>query len=200
MNTKTVLINAAIFLGAALAGWFWVWGNVADVSYLRGQINLRRGTMDLEKEIIQKLNSINQVLDSQKSNVERLGQAIPTTEERPEIISMMEQLASQNGLNLKNIDITALTEETRPVQTSKNEKSNLSSQTLRRLNINLSLAGNYSSLKSWLEAVEKNLRIVDVKDVSISVKESVSPSVEVLPALNPPLDLTIKTTAYALAR
>ena len=132
--------------------------------------------------------------------MERLGQAIPTTEERPEIISMMEQLASQNGLNLKNIDITALTEETRPVQTSKNEKSNLSSQTLRRLNINLSLAGNYSSLKSWLEAVEKNLRIVDVKDVSISVKESVSPSGEVLPALNPPLDLIIKTTAYALER
>lgn len=199
MNTKTVLINATIFLAAALVGWFWVWGSVVDVNYLRGQISLRFGTMELEREIIQKLNSINQVLDSQKSNVERLDQAIPTAAERPEIISMMEQLASQNGLNLKNIDITALAEEVRPPQASKSENLGQNNQ-LRRLNISLNLAGSYSSLKSWLEAVERNLRIVDVKDVAVSVKESVAPSGEVLPAINPPLDLIIKATAYALER
>ena len=55
--------------------------------------------------MLKKLNSINQVLDTQKSNVERLEQTIPSSEFKPELISIMESLANQNGLSLTSVNI-----------------------------------------------------------------------------------------------
>ena len=194
MNTKTTAINIFIFLMVVLVFWFGVAGSISAVGQLESNLKAKKQSLDLEHQVIDKLNSINQVLDGQKSNVERLEQAVPSQEYRPELISMMENLANQNGLNLMNIDINAIQE----ALPKKGEA--VAQKPIRKLKVVLELNGTYSSFKNWLEAMEKNLRLMDVSKISFAVKESKSSSGQVLSAINPVFDFSVELNTYVLKK
>ena len=194
MNNKTTALNIFIFLVAILVFWFGVAGSISAVGQLESNLKAKKQSLDLEHQVIDKLNSISQVLDGQKSNVERLEQAVPSQEYRPELISMMENLANQNGLNLMNIDINAIQE----AAPKKGEA--VAQKPIRKLKVVLELNGTYSSFKSWLEAVEKNLRLMDISKISFAVKESKSSSGQVLSAVNPVFDFSVELNTYVLKK
>ena len=194
MNNKTTALNIFIFLVAILVFWFGVAGSISAVGQLESNLKAKKQSLDLEHQVIDKLNSINQVLDGQKSNVERLEQAVPPQEYRPELISMMENLANQNGLNLMNIDINAIQE----AAPKKGEA--VAQKPIKKLKVVLELNGTYSSFKSWLEAVEKNLRLMDISKISFAVKESKSSSGQVLSAVNPVFDFSVELNTYVLKK
>ena len=194
MNNKTTALNIFIFLVAILVFWFGVAGSISAVGRLESNLKAKKQSLDLEHQVIDKLNSISQVLDGQKSNVERLEQAVPSQEYRPELISMMENLANQNGLNLMNIDINAIQE------TAPKKGETVAQKPIRKLKVVLELNGTYSSFKSWLEAVEKNLRLLDISKISFAVKESKSSSGQVLSAVNPVFDFSVELNTYVLKK
>ena len=194
MNTKTTAINIFIFLMVVLVFWFGVAGSISAVGQLESNLKAKKQSLDLEHQVIDKLNSISQILDGQKSNVERLEQAVPSQEYRPELISMMENLANQNGLNLMNIGINAMQE----ALPKKGEA--VAPKPIKKLKVVLELNGTYSSFKSWLEAMEKNLRLMDISKISFAVKESKSSSGQVLSAVNPVFDFSVELNTYVLKK
>jgi len=199
MNNKNILINAGIFLAIILVAWLLVWGKISQLRSIQAQITARLGTITLEKQVIQKLNSISQVLDTQKSNVERLNQAIPTEDQQPEILSMIENISSQNGLNLISLDIT--TPEEAPLPSGvKARNLPIKKQLLKQLQVTTNLEGNYASLKNWLTAMEKNLRIMDVNKITFKIKESLTTTNVTGPTIDPTFDFAIDTTTYVLKK
>ncbi|MDP3764293.1 MAG: type 4a pilus biogenesis protein PilO [bacterium] len=197
MNSK-LIINSIVFAGAFLVVWFLLLPTWGDVSTLRKEVGLKKTSIELEKKIIEKLNSINQVLDSQKSNVERLEQAIPSSEFKPELISIMESLANQNGLSLVSVNIEAPNETTGV--TSNRRGQTVSKETISKLLININASGTYSSFKSWLAAVQKSLRIIDVGQISFSITKKKTAEGESLPNIDPAIDYNIGMKTYILKK
>lgn len=78
----------------------------------------------------------------QKTNgFEKLNQILPNQPEIPELMMQLETMASQNNLILKTINFTE----------AQNEITG-----------QITLAGSYQDLKNYLQALENNLRLIDV--------------------------------------
>ena len=200
MNQK-LITNLLVFSGLFLAVWFGVWPMWSEISGIRAEIKSKQGTVNLERQVIEKLNSISQVLDAQRSNVERLEQAIPITEARPELLSIMENLASQNGLSLKNISIAAVPEDTAAAKRSARAGEGVSGPvSLKKVNIDVQSSGGYSAFKSWLNAIETNLRITDISKISFNISEKKSESGAFEPSIDPIIDYNVGMTAYVLKK
>ena len=101
MNSK-LIINSIVFLD--VFGYLVCACRLGRCFCIKKKLILKN-FYRIRKKIVEKLNSINQVLDTQKSNVERLEQTIPSSEFKPELISIMESLANQNGLSLTSVNI-----------------------------------------------------------------------------------------------
>ena len=196
MNKKLVT-NLAVFVILFLVVWFGaipMWSGASD---LRAEVKSKQGTVNLERQIIEKLNSISQVLDSQKSSVERLEQAIPTAESRPELLSIMENLASQNGISLTSVSIDVAPEDT---ASSKRSAKAPESVSLKKVKIDVKTSGNYAAFKNWLRAIEGNLRITDVAKISFNITEKKGESGEFQPNIDPVINYSVGMNAYVLKK
>ncbi len=198
MNKK-LITNTVIYAALVLAIWFVAAPAWSGFRAEAKEVALKKQTITLEKQVIDKLNSVNQVLDSQKDNVARLEQAIPSEELKPELLSIMENLANQNGLALATIEVNAPTGDAGSRAASRTNE-NISASSLKTLEITLQVSGTYSSFKSWLEAIEKNLRISDVSNISFAVGEKKSAEGEVIPAVDPVIDYTVSMDTYVLKK
>lgn len=200
MNTK-LITNFLVFSSLFLIVWFVVLPVWSDISAVRSEIKSKQGTVDLERRVIEKLNSISQVLDEKKPSVERLEQAIPTSELRPELLSIMENLASQNGMSLKSISVDTAPEDTSSSKRSaKIENGVAESASLKNVKINVSSSGSYSAFKSWIGAIEKNLRITDISKISFSIPEKKDESGKLEFSVDPIIDYSVDMSAYVLKK
>ena len=196
MNSK-LIINSIVFGMFFLAIWFVLAPAWADVFALRKEVGLKKTSIELEKKIVEKLNSINQVLDTQKSNVERLEQAIPSSEFKPELISIMESLANQNGLSLTSVNIEL------PIESgsvSNRRGSTAPKESIGKLLVSINASGTYSSFKSWLEAVQKSLRILDINKITFSINNKKTTDGKEIVNIDPVIDYNVDIRTYILKK
>lgn len=198
MNSK-LIINSLVLGVIVLIIWLVLLPAWSGVSDLRKEVGLKKTAIDLEKKIIEKLNAINQVLDSQKSNVERLEQAIPSSEQKPELISIMESLANQNGLSLVSLSVELPTSDSGAVS-NRGRAVPTARDVIGKLQVNINASGTYSSFKSWLAAVEKSLRIIDVNKIIFSIATKKTAGGEALPNIDPPVDFNVNMNTYILKK
>lgn len=195
-----IIINALIAAGLGLVVWLAALPAWTRVAELRTEAALKKKSIDLERQVIEKLNSVNQVLDSQKSNVERLEQAIPSFEFKPEMISIMENLASQNGLNLFRVDVESASDDT-SARTPSSRALVLSNKEMTKvLDVEISASGNYGAFKNWLGAVERSLRLIDITDISFTVSQNKTAEGEITAAVDPVIDYSVNMKTYILKK
>lgn len=195
-----IIINALIAGGLGLVVWLAALPAWTQVAELRKEAALKKKSIDLERQVIEKLNSVNQVLDSQKSNVERLEQAIPSFEFKPEMISIMENLASQNGLNLFRVDVESASDDT-SARTPSSRALVLSNKEMTKvLDVEVSASGNYGAFKNWLGAVEKSLRLLDITEISFTVSQNKTAEGEITPDVDPVIDYSVSIKTYILKK
>ncbi|MCH7882939.1 type 4a pilus biogenesis protein PilO [Patescibacteria group bacterium] len=156
-------IFSLILLGAAFAMiFFWarfLWQDIqilqqkkaAFVSVITRITELRKA----RNELLQTYNAISQ------TDVERIKKSLPDTISAGSLIVEMSNLARVNGLLLKSIDVLPDGEE-RGVIRGPYESIDLS----------LRVSGPYRSFRSFLENLEKSLRLVDVTAISFVASES----------------------------
>lgn len=116
------------------------------------------------------LDSINQI---SKNDLDRVNEALPQGQQAAPLLAFFESLAGRNGLVLKNIELFEKTEAKTTV-TSAQPRPGLVLPTpkpqgpVKEFPITMSLFGTYDSFKNFLGGLEKNLRLIDIQDVSFS--------------------------------
>ena len=198
MNNRLIL-NLAIFLLLVFVILVGVKPAFSSVSNLRGEVALRKDEAEKEKQVLEKIKSLSGAVDSRQSEVKRLEEAIPNSESKPELIAIMENLASQNGLGLIAISAEPLPDD--PKSRKERVENILQGALLKTLKLDLKLTGNYEAFKSWLDAVENNLRIFDIQNISFSVKENSGSQnqTEVL-KINPVMEYAVVVNTYLIKK
>ncbi len=194
MNSRLIL-NLSIFLLLIFVILVGVKPAFSSVSILRDEAALRKDEAEKERQVLEKIKSLSGAVDSRQSEVKRLEAAIPNSESKPELISIMENLASQNGLGLIAISAELLPDD--PKSRKERVDNILQGALLKTLKLDLKLTGNYEAFKSWLDAVENNLRIFDIQNISFSVKENSGSQNQIEASkINPVMEYAVSLQTY----
>lgn len=195
---KNTIINLIVIAILAAGGWFGLRPMVGDIVDLRGMIKVKEEAIIRQQQAVDKLNAASQLLDSNKETLEKLKQALPEAAQVPELIVVMDNLASQNGLSLSGLDIVLpQAEQARP---RGGEAPSAPVSPFRTIKINFNASGTYGAFKSWLKSVENNLLLMDVGRISFKILEKKTTGGEVSANINPVIDFVVGVDTYVLKK
>ena len=147
------------YLGVGLAGLaiivFWIFGMPTwdRISLLKGAVEEREDILSDREDILKKIEILNQQYRDKTSDVARISSIVPSSKSTAELVSTVEAITQQTGLQL--------TEITTGGDSKKQQEPQI-------MSIELGLTGSYPSLTAFLDLLEKNLRIMDVFEINIS--------------------------------
>lgn len=123
------------------------------ISDIRSVIKDRQALLNeriQERENFKKLTAQSQ---ARKADTDKIGIFLPDSKQIDQVISSLQTSSQDNGVQLIDISVS-------PLEATSEVK-------YHKIFISLSLAGNYTNFVNFLSEIEKNLRIFDVKEISI---------------------------------
>ena len=91
------------------------------------------------------------------SDVQKFSSIVPAKKSTAELVSELEAIAAQTGMQLSDVSMQE--------QSATADKGG----GYRVLALNIGLTGNYASLISFLNAVEQNIRLMDVASIDAAM-------------------------------
>lgn len=132
-------------------------------SLLRSEIKRHKNLLEEKKELIIKVDQLKRVYESRKSEIENVYYSLPSAEDIPGLIVQFEALVSENGLILEELDF---------FEKKIKRGEEVERRSYKILEVTLSATGKYQSFKSFLEALELNIRLMDIKIIQFSSEET----------------------------
>jgi Tfp pilus assembly protein PilO len=147
-----------------------------EVTYLRNEIKTYKDFLEEKEELVIKVNQLKQIYESRKGELSKVHYVLSFEKDIPNLIVQLEALTSENGLILENLAfIEKKIEQKGKVEWGREGATPISGvkpkEAHKSLGVTLSLTGSYQSLKSFLKALEFNVRLMDIKSISFSIPE-----------------------------
>lgn len=168
------LTGAVVVAIAGILFWVFVMPGYDLMQQNKTVLNERKGILEERAKMIQSIANLVSEYQKREADVSRLSSIVPTKKSAAEIVSAVQDISTRTGLQLIGLGLA--------------DQKGEESDPYHKVNIDMSLAGSYLSLLSFLETLEKNLRIIDV--VSIDATEAA--------AGNANLGFRVKANAYYL--
>lgn len=124
--------------------------------FLNSEVERYENLLEEEKGLLVKVNQLKEIYESREDELKKVHYSLPAGKEVPNLIIQFEALTSENGLILESLDFTEQ-------ESRKTDKS---------LSVSLSISGTYQSFESFLEALELNVRLMDVQSIDFSSAET----------------------------
>jgi len=119
-------------------------------------IEEREVILNEQKQALDKINSLYKSIETRKENIEKLDNILPYEKQLPELITVLETTSSNTGLILSEIKFSDLN----------------SKETIKKLNIDIKVGGEFTSFLNFLKLLEKNIRLLKVTDMNIVTLKS----------------------------
>jgi Tfp pilus assembly protein PilO len=117
---------------------------------------------------LQSLQMAKQIIDQYK-NLTNVNQTIsltlPKSEEIYNVITQLNKISQNSGLLLQSISLQRSASTSQTTSTTKTESLINKPQTIT---LTLNLVGTYEAFKTWLEAIETNIRLMDITNINFS--------------------------------
>jgi len=126
-----------------------------DITQAREDLAIRRERLKERTELVNKVDQLNSEYQKYADQIKKLDKLIPEKKQADQIISSLQEIANQSGLNMTEI---AVADSTKQGKTS-NYQSSL---------ISLQLSGSYSQFNNFLKLIEQSLRLYDINDITMS--------------------------------
>jgi len=169
------------YLGVGLTGLtivvFWVFGMPMwnRISLLNAAAAERREILSSRTEILQKIEDLNEQYRERSTDVNKISSVVPNAKSTAELVSTIEATTQQTGLQLVEMTMGG---------------SDSQQQELQTVFLELGLVGSYPSLTAFLDLLEKNLRLIDVFEISVG--QTATPGGQAV------LNFRVKVNAYYL--
>ncbi len=159
MNDKAlpifaVIVAALIFFGYVSPTWN---GEIATMKIAIASNNEALAAADEYDKQKSQLTSARNAIDPK--DLARLTAFLPDSVNNVRLILDLDALAARSGLSLSNIDVVD--------SSSPNAKAGTNTNPVGSIDLTLSAVGTYSALQSFLTGVEKSVRLLDVRDLTV---------------------------------
>lgn len=155
MNGRRIF-GAFTIAAALFAFWPAVVGSWLRVSALRDGVAQREDLLTQRQDILANLAEVSAQYQQQISETSgrNLLAIVPVTKDVAELVSALEGMAARSGVVLNEIQV--------------GEGVVSRDAVAETLTINIEMTGSYGALRTFLDAMEREIRLLNVTDISIS--------------------------------
>jgi len=167
-----VIISVSLLFVSLVGVVFFVLPRYEEFVVLNAQVKETRSRIELGRQAMTQLWSVEERMSVHQENFDKLDQAIPSDAALPVLYEHIQQMGTTSGLvvvSLDGVPVMGPTEE------------------IVALAFTVSFAGSYEGLKNFLDETKRSARIYNVKTIDVSVDS------EILRELS----ITIEMFAYA---
>jgi hypothetical protein len=152
----------------------------ATVQSLRGQEESEQVLLATEQNLVKQVQGIISTYQSQSSQVQEVGLAMPVGQDSSEAVAQVYGIAANSGLTIQNVAISAQSSAASASPSAGTSGAGVVGQigTIVRpkgsLSLQITAVGNYVSLKTFLGGLETNIRVFDVTGIGINPVASIN--------------------------
>ena len=158
---SVVLISTLLIIGSAVVLFTLILPEVKNVQQLRGKRASLASVVSEEKSTVENvsrlLNEYKSISDIQKS----LSSTLPPSESISSLMNQLNGIAETSGVFIDSLDLQFV-----PIRTTtKKDSIIVQPGTIR---VTMSLTAPYESIKTYIESLETNIRIIDMYSIKVS--------------------------------
>lgn len=157
-DNNTLIYFFVSVIIAALVGFLLISPAYQKVKADRVEYITALNTYQTQKALQENINEINSKTKSLRTELDKLAVALPAEEESETILVQLENIATDASMKLLAIS---------PQPTSDLEVKD-DSVPYQHLDVMIQLSGTYAQFKTFLEKIEKNLRIIDIQSINMN--------------------------------
>ena len=154
-----VSLSLTFFLGAIVMFFALVVPTSSEIQELRGERNALSGLLEGESSRIEAVRKLFEEYGSVTTLQNTLARALPANEDVPSVINQIQGIAKASGITINSINIS--------LPAIKAVKDETVIRPLGEVQITVTLSGDYNAIKTYLRAIETNVRIMDVKRLDL---------------------------------
>jgi Tfp pilus assembly protein PilO len=166
------LITLGIVIGIVLVAWLLLWPAFSAWRATKEQLAVARVDLANRQATLDSVDRLLANYEARKSALAVLDASLPNAPQVPQLLAHLEALVSKSGLKMNSIKITDPTAVEESYGVTKNKtasaEQNIPHPKLVELKIELSVEGDYSLLRGFLEALERSQRLLELKLLSAS--------------------------------
>lgn len=192
MNIKGTQITAIVFFTITVVLIWQIFNVYPEIGILQDKIKAQETVTEDSEDTLKRLTEFIDFIGKNKETIGKFDSILPADEEKANLLSNMDNIASANGLETLRI---VFEEKIDPGSEYLNaegiapKKYDFDSRSVK-----MSLRGSYLSFKNFLNAIEKNLRIADIVSVDFLTDSAVSETEEEIKAYS--YNVELKTYLY----
>jgi len=172
------LILAVLFLIAAMIIFFdLLQPAYGDLQMLKGKDLSEQNFIDNEQQLVTQVKGLIASYDGQASGQQSVALALPVGQNIAAALAQISGLASVNNIALKNISISSQAPQAQPAApaTAAGATGGIASaaaggaivKPLGTISFQVTADGSYEGFKNFIQGIENNIRIFDLKSVTI---------------------------------
>jgi len=169
--SKLFLIIPCLLL-AILIGLFLIWPKYQELSTLGIDIENKETEFRYIETYFAKLEQTSQELKNYGDQISKINFALSPDSSSTllSLVNFIQNAASQNGLILSKINSFSVSSPKSQVQGAVTPSTQAASK-IKEISVDFEMTGSYFALKNFLNTLEKSAKIIDVENISFSVKE-----------------------------
>ncbi len=149
------VISSIILAIIIFCVWLFLFAPIySQIKSTNAAISKTKANLAEKQNMLNSLNELETEFNSLQTEIPKINEALPSSQQLPELMVGLPVLISQNGMILKQISFGS------PVY---DEVLGFSF-----LDIKLSVSGPYVQMQRFVSALERNLRIFDVRNIDFS--------------------------------
>jgi|GEM_PF-3523572 len=171
MQSQKIFIPIILAIGVALFAWQVLLPAYDGVTVLVGEVNKVTAEIEKKNELFAALGNVVAVIEENRKKLEVATQLIiPAKAHKEEIIVVVEYLAKQNQMLINNMTLSekVSTDRSAPATMKNPAGAAVNAYNPGTVGISISCSGSYENFKSFLQSLERTIRIADTDTVQFS--------------------------------
>jgi Tfp pilus assembly protein PilO len=153
-NNRRNIIGASLIALAVLLFWALVMPERRKASDFQENVQMQEADLSERLQIAQKLKELKDNSVSRETDIKNLGLIVPSKKDIAELISSFDKISSISGMQL--------------LQINAQPQAVVPTDAFNGVSVVADLSGDFNSIKSFLENIEQNIRLLDVETIQIS--------------------------------
>ncbi|TSC78681.1 MAG: hypothetical protein G01um101433_142 [Parcubacteria group bacterium Gr01-1014_33] len=171
-----LFITIALFIATGVAGFLYLkpqWQTFRTAQAENNYLTRVSGEFD---ELIKNRDALLREVNSiSKEDIDRIDAALPQGQHAGEFLVTLENMTKETSITLKQLNLSGISEKEQKTLAVKNQpiptgalKSSAPEKAISELPSTLSVSGSYETFKRFLDAAERNIRLIDIGTASFT--------------------------------
>ncbi len=160
------LISLTFIVGAVFVYSALIKPSFENITQLRSEVKTLQVKLETQERNIQKLKELLAQFSSLESARQVLALTLPNDPNIPQVVNTVQGLASMNNVEISNFQTDLLAFKSLGADGPEYARN------VGTVRSRVSISGNYDEFKKFVSQLEKNVRLMDVKELNITAANS----------------------------